>query len=252
MEIRDARTSDANGIATAAAESLRDSYGHVLDDETIDDVVAEWYADDRVASALDEGATLWLVAEENDAVVGFVQGALLDGDPPIGEIDWLHVAPDARESGIARQLLGQAQETFEKRGAGILQGDVLAANEEGWSFYEADGFDRVDEREVTIEGETYPEYVYQRAMGEGAAEAVVERIAGPDDVGELVVSFSEGDRGSKAPFYASYRTGELTDKYGWYCSNCESIATAMDSMGHIECNNCGNRRKATRWDASYL
>ena len=32
MEIRDARTSDANGIATAAAESLRDSYGHVLDE----------------------------------------------------------------------------------------------------------------------------------------------------------------------------------------------------------------------------
>jgi hypothetical protein len=26
----------------------------------------------------------------------------------------------------------------------------------------------------------------------------------------------------------------------------------MDSMGRIVCNNCGNKRKATRWDASYL
>jgi len=252
MEIREARPSDADGIATAAAESLSDSYGHVLDDEAIDDVVAEWYGDDRVASELDEEATLWLVAEDDDEVVGFVQGALLDADPPVGEIHWLHVAPDARESGIARQLLGQAQETFEKRGAGVLQGDVLAANEEGWSFYEADGFDRVDERDVTIEGETYSEYVYHRGVGEGAAEAVVETIAGPEDVGELFVRFSEGERGSKAPFYAAYRTEALSDKYGWYCSDCESVATAMDSMGHIECNDCGNRRKATRWDASYL
>jgi hypothetical protein len=44
------------------------------------------------------------------------------------------------------------------------------------------------------------------------------------------VRFSEGERGSRAPFYAAYRTEELSDKYGWYCSNCESIGTAIDSM----------------------
>lgn len=84
-----------------------------------------------------------------------------------------------------------------------------------------------------------------------AAESqCVERIAGPDDVGELFVSFSEGERGSKAPFYAAYDTEELIDKYGWYCSNCEYIATARDSMGHIESSDCSNGRKATRWDPS--
>jgi len=86
----------------------------------------------------------------------------------------------------------------------------------------------------------------------GRVAQCVERTAGPDDAGELFVRFSEGERGSNAPFYAAYRTEELSDKYGWYCSNCESVATAMDSMGHIECSDCGNRRKATRWDASSL
>ncbi|WP_415383481.1 GNAT family N-acetyltransferase [Halosimplex sp. TS25] len=250
MEVRDARTSDADGIATAARESLRASYGHVLDDETIDEVVGEWYDEERVAELLDEETTYWQVAEDDDEVVGFVQGALLDADPPVGEIHWLHVAPDAREEGLARQLLGAAQETFEKRGAGVLQGDVLSANEEGWSFYETDGFERVDEREVTVADETHEEYVYQRAIGDVADESVVEAVETSE--GELFVNFSEGERGSKAPFYAAYRTEDLEEKYGWYCSNCESVATAMDSMGHIECNDCGNRRKATRWDASYL
>ncbi|WP_123538544.1 GNAT family N-acetyltransferase [Halosimplex salinum] len=250
MEIREARTSDADEIATTAADSLEASYGHVFEAETIDEVVADWYAEDRVAELLDDEASAWLVAEDGGEVVGFVQGALLDASPPVGEIDWLHVAPDARESGLARQLLGQIQETFEKRGAGTIQGDVLAENEEGWSFYENYGFDRVDEREVTIADETFTEYVYEHSIGDSADDAVVERIDSSE--GELFVNYGEGERGSTAPFYASYRSRDLSDRFGWYCSNCESIATAMDSMGHIECNDCGNRRKATRWDASYL
>jgi ribosomal protein S18 acetylase RimI-like enzyme len=249
MEIRDARTSDAQGIAETARASLRASYD-LLDEETIDEVVAEWYDGKRVADAVNDEDSAWMVAEDGDEVVGFVQGILVDAEPPVGEVHWLHVAPDAREEGVAQQLLGQVQETFEKRGAGRLRGTVLAEHEEGWSFYEADGFERADERAVTVAGEEYDEYVYERVIDESVEDLVVEPVDTP--AGELFVNFSEGERGSKAPFYAAYRTEDLQEKYGWYCSNCESVATAMDSMGHIECNDCGNRRKATRWDASYL
>ncbi|WP_436930873.1 GNAT family N-acetyltransferase [Halosimplex halobium] len=249
MEIRDARASDAQGIADTARASLRESYDF-LADGTIDEVVEEWYDGQRVADQVNDEDSAWLVAEDDDAVVGFVQGVLVDAEPPVGEIHWLHVAPDAREEGLAQQLLGGIQETFEKRGAGRLRGTVLAENEAGWSFYEADGFDRVDEREVTVAGDAYDEYVYERAMEEAAEDLVVEAVETP--AGELFVNFSEGERGSKAPFYATYRSRDLAERYGWYCSNCESVSTAMDSMGHIECNDCGNRRKATRWDASYL
>jgi ribosomal protein S18 acetylase RimI-like enzyme len=249
MEIREARASDAGGIADAARASMRDSYDF-LDDETIGAVVDEWYDGERVAGRVRAEGSAWLVAADDDEVVGFVQGALVDAEPPVGEIHWLHVAPDAREAGLAQQLLGQVQETFEKRGAGRLRGTVLAENEAGWSFYEADGFDRADEREVTIAGDDYGEYVYERAIDPAAEELVVEPVETP--AGELVVNFSEGERGSKAPFYAAYRTRDLAERYGWYCSNCESVSTAMDSMGRVECNDCGNSRKATRWDASYL
>ena len=32
----------------------------------------------------------------------------------------------------------------------------------------------------------------------------------------------------------------------------ETIETAMDPMGRIVCNECGNRHRATRWDAAYI
>lgn len=249
MEIRDARPSDADGIASVARESLRASYGGFIDEETIDDVVEKWYSEDRVAEELDHETTLWIVGDD-DGVAAFVQGALVDAEPPVGELHWLHVAPGDREGGLARQLLGGAQERFEKRGAAVLRGLVLSDNEEGTTFYEANDFEKAGERDVTIEGEEYTEYVYEHAIGEGADEAVVEPIEGPD--GDLFVNFSEGERGIEAPLYATYRTRDFEQRYGWYCSNCESTSTAMDAMGRIECNDCGNYRKATRWDASYL
>ncbi|WP_245626069.1 DUF5816 domain-containing protein, partial [Haloparvum sedimenti] len=38
---------------------------------------------------------------------------------------------------------------------------------------------------------------------------------------------------------------------GFYCGNCGSLDTAMDTMGRIECNECGNIRKPEEWDAAH-
>ena len=36
------------------------------------------------------------------------------------------------------------------------------------------------------------------------------------------------------------------------CGGDEGFDVAMDTMERLECNECGNRRKAARWDAAYL
>jgi hypothetical protein len=61
----------------------------------------------------------------------------------------------------------------------------------------------------------------------------------------------EGDRGAKGPFFVTYVTPDRVRKYGWFCANCETFDNAMDSMGRIECNVCGNLRKPTEWDAAH-
>jgi hypothetical protein len=70
--------------------------------------------------------------------------------------------------------------------------------------------------------------------------------------GETVyVAREEGERGSKGPFFVVY-TGEQGERrYGYLCGNCERIDNAMDPMGRIECNVCGNVRKPTEWDAAH-
>ncbi|AGB37546.1 DUF5816 domain-containing protein [Natronococcus occultus] len=67
----------------------------------------------------------------------------------------------------------------------------------------------------------------------------------------VYVSKTDGDRGSKGPFLIAYESPEAQRRYGWFCTNCESFDNAMDSMGRIQCNRCGNFRKPTEWDAAH-
>ncbi|WP_290814977.1 DUF5816 domain-containing protein [Halovivax sp.] len=72
------------------------------------------------------------------------------------------------------------------------------------------------------------------------------------EAGETIyVSRTDGDRGTKAPFFVAYESPAASSRYGWFCGHCESFDNAMDSMGRIQCNRCGNLRKPTEWDAAH-
>lgn len=69
--------------------------------------------------------------------------------------------------------------------------------------------------------------------------------------GLLYVDHDEAERGSEGPFYAVYSTAEATARWGYFCSACESVDNAMDTMGRIVCNRCPNVRKPDEWDAAH-
>ncbi|MCU4925077.1 DUF5816 domain-containing protein [Halobacteria archaeon AArc-dxtr1] len=72
-----------------------------------------------------------------------------------------------------------------------------------------------------------------------------------DDGRTVYVDERDGDTGSKAPFLVAYESRDRNRRYGWFCTHCESLDNAMDSMGRIQCNRCGNFRKPTEWDAAH-
>jgi len=42
-----------------------------------------------------------------------------------------------------------------------------------------------------------------------------------------------------------------SSRWGYRCGNCGSFDTAMDTMGRIQCTECGNLRKPDEWDAAH-
>ncbi len=78
----------------------------------------------------------------------------------------------------------------------------------------------------------------------------MEQLRTPDGATVFVAS-DESERGSKGPFHVLYKSPDRSKRFGYYCSNCETVNNAMDSMGRIVCNNCANMRRPDEWDAAH-
>jgi len=106
---------------------------------------------------------------------------------------------------------------------------------------------------VEIDENTYTEIEFESKRGGGIGEVEPGLESATTQDGETVfVDFDSGLHGSRSEFYPAYLDRGFKSRYGWFCSNCETFDVAMDSMDRMECNNCRNERKATRWDAAYL
>ncbi|MFB6136103.1 MAG: GNAT family N-acetyltransferase [Halobacteriaceae archaeon] len=248
MDIRQATPDDAPEIRSVARRSLAASYEDVLGEDAVDAAVDQWYDADDLEEKLADGDVIFLVAEDGGEVCGFAQSTVVNGAETVGEIHWVHVAPDSRGRGIGSQLLSRTEDALHGRGVDRIAALVLQANDVGNEFYADRDFELAGERRVEIGDRRFVENEYAK---EPPASRTVERYATPDDR-TVYVDRDAPERGSKGSFYPAYTDEDRQERYGWLCDNCESLDTTMDAMGRVECAECHNVRRPTRWDAAYL
>ena len=249
MDLRSATEDDIDAIRSVARESLLASYGHAVEETLLAEAVDEWYAPDDLGADIDDEETVCPVAVVDDKVVGFAESYVVGRRERVGEIDWLHVHPEHRGSGIGSALLERVESELRSADVDRIEARVLVANEAGTAFYESEGYELAGERRVDIGDETFDEYEYRKQISRltGISEGVVET----DDGTTVYVAFDESERGSLAPFYVAYTDADRERRYGYFCGNCEGTDIAIDTMDRMECGDCGNRRKPSRWDAAY-
>jgi len=241
MEIREARPDDRPAIRDVARRSLQASYS--LDPKAIIGAIEEWYDENRLRNLLEDDDKVLLVAETGDQVVAF-SDSFISGDT--GEILWLHVDPDYRGEDVGIELFKATRNHIASVGAGNLRGRVLADNAGGNTFYENQGLVKVGEEEVEIDGTPYVENVYAEVEAGRMEEVSL------DDGETVYVDRENEETGSIDSFYVVYTDTDAEDIYGYWCGKCDQLANAMDASGRIQCDECGNARKPTRWDAAYL
>lgn len=89
-------------------------------------------------------------------------------------------------------------------------------------------------------------------VGDVCSAYATRRDAAPDDDGvgiDAEVDWTERTDGTDAPFYAATR-GE--ERYGWVCGSCWTLEVVVDTMGRLQCIECGNEHRPREWDAAYL
>lgn len=96
-----------------------------------------------IESELNNPLSLWLVAEENGTVVGYVGSQTV-----LGEADIMNVAvdPGFRRRGVARALLTQLQQRLAAQQVHSLTLEVRVSNASAISLYSGLGFVQVGRR----------------------------------------------------------------------------------------------------------
>lgn len=245
MDIRNATQDDTDPLREIARRSLTESYPVEL--EIISAGIDEWYAPEEFERKLTDPNHHILVAEHDPPSgpepIGFVEMTISDTN--VADIRWLHVDPRFRDLGIGSTLFEHAREKARNLGATQVRGRVLADNTDGNAFYSAHGLSKSGEATLEIAGESFTEHVYVE-LKENL------RLLTTESGTELFVDPDLAESGSTGSFYTVFSDPERNTKWGYYCSNCDSLVTTMDTMERIACTTCGNTRKPTRWDAAYL
>ena len=180
MTVREATADDVDAIREVARAAWAADYPGILSRETAARGVEEWYDSSHIEGELAGSRTRLFVAcvegddeDESEAggegeteparVVGFAHAEL--GRDDEGYLLRLYVHPDHRSRGFGRRLVERVRDDLFAHGAERVNAMVLAANEPGNDFYRAFGFERVDEGETTIGGESYREHTYALERG---------------------------------------------------------------------------------------
>lgn len=98
------------------------------------------WSEKSVASELENPLSLWLVAEENGQVFGYVGSQTV-----LDESDMMNVAvdPGFRRQGIARALIETLIAELAKMGSRCLRLEVRVSNESARALYERMGFQQL-------------------------------------------------------------------------------------------------------------
>ena len=155
-EVRTATCADAQAIADIGAPGFAQAHERILPQIIIDTVVEQTYSVDAlrdcIAGCAADDDALFLVAELDDRVVGYVH---YDSAGPEPELHRIYVAPGMPGSGIGTTLLGELHRRLPGGTSYILM--VAEENAGAVRFYERHGFTR----DATIDGIPF----YRQHMG---------------------------------------------------------------------------------------
>lgn len=145
MEVRTASADDVAGIRRVADRSWHAAHDGIVGASTVDEFVAEHYDPESVREAV-AGDGCFLVGDDGGRTVGFAAANRSESDPGTFALGAIYVDPDRWGEGVGSRLLDRVAADVAARGGERLRLVVLAGNDRAVAFYEARGFERVDDR----------------------------------------------------------------------------------------------------------
>lgn len=170
FEIREAKASDARGIAEVRVHTWQEAYRDIMPTAFLNGLSVD--ADEKRWRDLLKAQApnrRMLVADSGGQVVGFVTAGVLreeNAQPRTGEVYAIYVPPDWWGQSIGRGLLAHAEQALIEQGYDAAVLWVLADNRRARAFYERAGWHPDGgTKSATFGGREVEEVRYRIALG---------------------------------------------------------------------------------------
>lgn len=145
--IRHAEPEDAEEIHDVALKSWKDTYSHILSENTIEEVIEDWYSVEDLRNQTEH--PIFYLAVKEDKIVGFVHATVEDGKATLHRI---YLDPEHQGQGIGSKLYEKVENDIKKK-ADKIELEVFAENDKGNSFYQKQGFKQEKKEQIKFKGE---------------------------------------------------------------------------------------------------
>ncbi|MCF6410315.1 GNAT family N-acetyltransferase [Pseudalkalibacillus salsuginis] len=162
MIVQKATLEHVEGISRVCSEGYRNTYKETHSAKYIERIIKEFYNHERVAGDVNYEGDGWdgyFVALDDAEVVGAIGGGMIEKGK--SEVFVLYLDPSRRGEGIGTLLLKALSDIQVGKGATEQWVSVAKGNQKGIPFYEARGFEFVEET-VSYANEATEEYVSYR------------------------------------------------------------------------------------------
>jgi len=119
---------------------------------------------EMLLARFDEGTSAFLIMRDGERMIGAsVFGkSFTEGYPEDGEISAIYLHHDYIGKGYGHALFTKIEQALTVKGYSHFVLDVLSANTRAVSFYEKHGYEKVDERSITLGAHDYPLTVFRK------------------------------------------------------------------------------------------
>lgn len=161
VSIRPAATGDLEGIQRVARRAWRETYEGILSEDSVETMLDTGYSTEVLDHILDSDSRALFVAVDVDETVGYASSG--ESAVPLEGEASIYLDPDWWGRGLGEALLARLEEDLADRNVRHIREHVLAANDVGNAFY-AKHFQKTDERDIEIGGESHTANVYTREI----------------------------------------------------------------------------------------
>jgi len=142
VQLREATPGDARAVRRVADATWHDAHADIVGADAVEEFLATYYDPEDLRERFGSGDSVTFVAEADGEVVAYASGVPSDDGYTLGS---LYVRPDRQGEGVGSRLLARVETAARDTGYDAVDLVVMAENDDSIAFYEAHGYERVDD-----------------------------------------------------------------------------------------------------------